>query len=728
MAIIINEEAKTFTIHTEQSTYQMKVDSYGALLHTYFGALTDGSDYSYLIVPEDRGFCGQPSDVAGNERTYSMDFYPQEYPVHGNGDYRVPCLKANLKNRVPALDLRFSSYRTSKGKYNLPGLPAMFGGEEAETLEIVLKDLFEDIYVHLYYGVFAEKNIITRAAVVENGCGEPLEIKRAMSLCLDFMDNDIEMVHFYGKHACERQFERIQLPHGLTEICSRRGASSHQHNPFVIFCGRDTTEDFGSCCGVSLLYSGSYRIQAEAGQIEGTRVVCGMDDDEFCWTLQPGECFAVPEAVFSYTEKGFAALSNGLKDAFQENLVRSVWKERKRPTLVNSWEAAYFDFNAEKLLAIAGEAAELGLDMLVLDDGWFGRRNDDNAGLGDWGVNEEKLGCSLRELVDRINKLGLKFGIWVELEMVSEDSDLYRAHPDWAMVIPGREPNRGRNQLVLDLSRAEVRQYIKDAIDHIMASANIEYIKWDMNRSIDNVYSAAAPEAPQGVVRHQYILGLYEVLEYLHGKYPEVLVEGCSGGGGRYDAGMLYYTPQIWCSDNTDAVERLKIHYGTSFGYPMASVAAHVSECPNEQNHRVTPFQTRGICAMQGAFGYEMDLCAMPQAEKDCAKEQILVYNKHYKLFQQGDYYRLTSPFENNDVTVWSYVSKDKETAVLCGVYTDLHGNAAPARAKWKGLAEGAAYEVDGRQMTGAALMHGGIVLPKPACSYDSFMIFARKI
>ncbi len=347
MAIIYNEQTKTFTIHTEKSTYQMKVDQHGMLLHTYFGAPTDESDYSYLIVPEDRGFCGQPAD-AGEDRTYSMDFYPLEYPVHGNSDFRVLCLKAGLKGRVPALDLRFFSYHISKGKYGLSGLPALFGGDEAETLEIVLKDLFEEIYVHLYYGVFEKKNVITRAAVIENRCKEPLQIKRAMSLCLDFMGNDMELVHFYGKHACERQFERVPLLHGIVEIGSRRGASSHQHNPFVVLCGKETTEDTGACCGVSLLYSGSFRIQAEAGQIEGTRLVCGMDDDEFCWTLEQGESFAVPEAVFSYTEKGFSDLSNGLKEVFHQNLIRSEWKDKKRPTLVNSWEAAYFDFNAER--------------------------------------------------------------------------------------------------------------------------------------------------------------------------------------------------------------------------------------------------------------------------------------------------------------------------------------------------------------------------------------------
>ena len=515
-----------------------------------------------------------------------------------------------------------------------------------------------------------------------------------MSLCIDFMDSDIELVHFYGKHACERQFERKELVHGITEISSKRGTSSHQHNPYVILCKNDTTEQNGVCCGISLLYSGSYQIQTEVAQIEGTRVICGIDDDEFCWTLQQGESFSTPEAVMFYTDKGFADLSNGLKKAFEENLIRSWWKDKKRPVLINNWEATYFDFNAEKLLSIAGQAAEIGLDMMVLDDGWFGKRNDDNSGLGDWYVNEQKLGCSLGELVEKINQMGLKFGIWVELEMVSEDSDLYRNHPDWAMVIPGRDPNRGRNQLVLDLSRQEVKEYIKQAIDRILKSVNVSYIKWDMNRSLDNLYSFAQPKTAQGTLRHKYILGLYEILEYVVKNYPKILIEGCSGGGGRFDAGMLYYTPQIWCSDNTDAIERLK---------------------------------TRGVCAMQGAFGYEMDLSMMSEEEKACAKEQIATYNAHYKLFQKGNYYRLSSPFRNSDFTAWSYVSEDKTSAVLSVVYTDLHGNPSPMRVKWKGLLEDAVYELNGKTYTGAALMNGGIVLPKPKCNYDSEMIFIKK-
>ena len=729
MAVRFDEKKNLFTLQTLDSTYQMKVDDHGVLLHTYYGAAADETDFSYLIGPEDRGFSGQPGDEKKN-RTYSMDYYPLEYPVQGNGDFRVKALKAGFEGEVPALDLRFVSYEQGKGKYSLPGLPALFEAEaeEAETLKITLKDRVEEIYVTLFYGIFEKKNIITRAASIENRSGKNVVLKRALSLGLDFMEGDMDLIHFYGKHAGERQFERRNLPHGITEISSSRGTSSHHHNPFVILCDRDTTEDFGNAYGISFIYSGGFRIQMEKDQVDGIRLVCGIDDEEFLWKLAPGESFVTPEAALSYSENGLTALSDQFQKAYHANLIRSPWKDKKRPTLVNNWEATYFGFDAEKLLKIAGEAADLGLDMLVLDDGWFGKRDDDNSGLGDWFVNEKKLGCTMKELVDRVNALGLKFGIWLEPEMVSEDSELYRMHPDWVLQIPGREPNRSRNQLVLDLSRKEVREYMKKFINDTLSCANISYVKWDMNRSVDNVYSAADPTLSQGAVRHKYVLGLYEVMEDMLTRHPDLLLEGCSGGGGRFDAGMLYYAPQIWCSDNTDAIERFRIHYGTSFGYPMSSVSAHVSVCPNHQNGRVTPFKTRGICAMQGSFGYELDLSKLSEEDKAEARRQITVYNENWELFQSGSYYRLNSPMENHDYTAWSYVSKDQRKASLSVIYTDLHGNPKPVRVKLKGLKKDASYDVDGTVYTGAALMRGGLLIPKPACNYDSYMVCIREI
>ena len=729
MAVRFDEKKNLFTLQTLDSTYQMKVDDHGVLLHTYYGAPADETDFSYLIGPEDRGFSGQPGDEK-KDRTYSMDYYPLEYPVQGNGDFRVKALKAGFEGEVPALDLRFVSYELEKGKYSLPGLPALFEAEvgEVETLKITLKDRLEEIYVTLFYGVFEKKNVITRAASIENRSGKNVTLKRALSLGLDFMEGDMDLIHFYGKHAGERQFERRNLPHGITEISSSRGTSSHHHNPFVILCDKDTTEDFGNAYGVSFIYSGGFKIQMEKDQVDGIRLVCGLDDEEFLWKLAPGETFVTPEAALSYSEKGLTALSDQFQKAYHANLIRSPWKDKKRPTLVNNWEATYFGFDAEKLLKIAGEAADLGLDMLVLDDGWFGKRNDDNSGLGDWFVNEKKLGCTMKELVDRVNALGLKFGIWLEPEMVSEDSDLYRTHPDWVLQIPGREPNRSRNQLVLDLSRKEVREYMKKFIDDTLSCANISYVKWDMNRSVDNVYSAADPTLSQGAIRHKYVLGLYEVMEDMLTRHPDLLLEGCSGGGGRFDAGMLYYAPQIWCSDNTDAIERLRIHYGTSFGYPMSSVFAHVSVCPNHQNGRVTPFKTRGICAMQGSFGYELDLSKLSEEDKAEARRQITVYNENWELFQSGSYYRLNSPMENHDYTAWSYVSKDQRKASLSVIYTDLHGNPKPVRVKLKGLKKDASYDVDGTVYTGTALMRGGLLIPKPSCNYDSYMVCIHEI
>ena len=729
MAVRFDEKKNLFTLQTLDSTYQMKVDDHGVLLHTYYGAPADETDFSYLIGPEDRGFSGQPGDEKKN-RTYSMDYYPLEYPVQGNGDFRVKALKAGFEGEVPALDLRFISYELEKGKYSLPGLPALFEAEagEVETLKITLKDRLEEIYVTLFYGVFEKKNVITRAASIENRSGKNVTLKRALSLGLDFMEGDMDLSHFYGKHAGERQFERRNLPHGITEISSSRGTSSHHHNPFVILCDKDTTEDFGNAYGVSFIYSGGFKIQMEKDQVDGIRLVCGLDDEEFLWKLAPGETFVTPEAALSYSEKGLTVLSDQFQKAYHANLIRSPWKDKKRPTLVNNWEATYFGFDAEKLLKIAGEAADLGLDMLVLDDGWFGKRNDDNSGLGDWFVNEKKLGCTMKELVDRVNALGLKFGIWLEPEMVSEDSDLYRTHPDWVLQIPGREPNRSRNQLVLDLSRKEVREYMKKFIDDTLSCANISYVKWDMNRSVDNVYSAADPTLSQGAIRHKYVLGLYEVMEDMLTRHTDLLLEGCSGGGGRFDAGMLYYAPQIWCSDNTDAIERLRIHYGTSFGYPMSSVSAHVSVCPNHQNGRVTPFKTRGICAMQGSFGYELDLSKLSEEDKAEARRQITVYNENWELFQSGSYYRLNSPMENHDYTAWSYVSKDQRKASLSVIYTDLHGNPKPVRVKLKGLKKDASYDVDGTVYTGAALMRGGLLIPKPSCNYDSYMVCIHEI
>lgn len=730
MGIIINKNL--FTLHTKNSTYQMKVDDKGVLLHTYYGKRTDETDYSYLISFVDRGFSGN-IPKAKDEREYSLDCIPQEFPVCGTGDYRITCLQADLGMGANDCLLLFDSYKTYHGKYHLNGLPAMFSVESdaVDTLEIVLKDCSDNFYVRLLYGVFQEYDIITRAVVIENRTEKEVSLSRVMSSCVDMNRSDLDMIHFYGRHAQERATERMPLFHGITELKSTRGTSSHHHNPFVILADKATNEDKGQCYGFSLLYSGGFHIQAEVDQIFQTRLVMGMDDFDFSWKLCPGEEFVAPEVCMCYSSEGLSKMSHNLHGAIQNHLIRGLWKDTRRPILVNNWEATYFDFNAEKLLKIAREASDLGLDMFVLDDGWFGKRNDDFSGLGDWFVNEDKLGCSLKELVDQMNEMGLLFGIWFEPEMISEDSDLYRKHPDWAMAVPGREPIRSRSQLVLDMSREDVVEYVKGRLFAIIDSANIKYIKWDMNCSLAAAYSIKLPKNRQGEMRHRYVLGLYSVLEALIERYPDLLIEGCSGGGGRFDAGMLYYTPQIWCSDNTDAIERLRIQYGTSFCYPMSTVSAHVSVCPNHQNGRVTPFKTRGICAMQGAFGYELDLAKMTDEEKLMAKEQIKTYKKLNKLVQFGDYYRITSPFENREFTAWEYADKEGKEACLSVVFTDVHGNAAPHTVKLKGLCQENQYRIwcDKEVMgdfSGAALMNGGILLPKPKENYASYQFYIK--
>lgn len=726
----INVTNQIFTLHTKNSTYQMKVDEQKILLHTYYGARTDETDYSYLIRMADRGFCG---NIPGTdrERVYSLDFLPQEFPVYGDGDYRVDCLKVDLGSGVQDGLFFFDHYQVHPGKYPLAGLPTFFSSEqsEGETLEIVLRDAKEEVYLHLFYGVFEELDIITRAAVLENRTGGDIRISRMMSACLDLGMGCYDLVHFYGKHAGERQMERSRLIHGITEFRSTRGTSSHQHNPFVILADPAATESVGECFSASLLYSGGFHIQTEVDQFNQTRLVVGMDDYDFSWKLADGEHFTTPEVCFAYSDSGFAKLSQTLHRAIVSNLIRSCWKDRVRPIVVNNWEATYFDFNQDKLLAIAKEAAKLNLDMLVLDDGWFGKREDDFSGLGDWYVNEEKLGGTLKELSEKVHAMGLSFGLWFEPEMISEDSDLYRRHPDWALAVPGRSPIRSRSQLVLDMSRKEVTDYLIERICDIVDMADIQYIKWDMNRSLMAAYSAAFPADRQGELRHRYVLGLYTVLEAVTQRFPELLMEGCSGGGGRFDTGMLYYCPQIWCSDNTDAIERLGIQYGTSFGYPLSSVSAHVSVCPNHQNHRVTPFKTRGICAMQGTFGYELDLSRMTAEEKELAAEQIAFFKEHGRLFQFGDYYRLVSPFEDKDYTVWEYADPEGKEACLSVVYTDLHANAASEIVKWKGLDPKRIYRMwlDGEAVgsfSGAALMHGGTLLPIPKQNYDSFRFY----
>lgn len=730
MGIIYCEKDRTFTLQTKETTYQMQVDQYGFLLHLYYGKKAEGC-MDYLLTYYDRGFSGNPYD-AGTDRTYSMDSLPQELSCYGNGDFRSASLMLENGDGSMSCDMRYKNYTIRDGKYSLPGLPAVYAdNEEAQTLEIVLEDPATGVEAMLLYGVLPELDIITRSVYVRNQSSEKIYVNKVMSAELDFLYGDYDLLTFYGRHAMERNLQRVPVAHGSQMIGSVRGTSSHQYNPMMILAEKDTTEDHGGCYAMSFVYSGNFQGEVLKDQYNQTRMLLGVQEECFRYPLEAGETFYAPEVILSYTDQGMNRLSQNLHSCIRHHICRGKYKTEVRPVLVNSWEAAYFDFTGETLYNLAKEARSLGIDMLVLDDGWFGKRDDDNSGLGDWYVNEKKLGETLGGLVKRVNDLGVKFGIWIEPEMISEDSDLYRAHPDWALVIPGRQPIRSRSQLVLDMSREDVTDYLTERICDIVEKADIQYIKWDMNRSLMAAYSAKLPRDRQGELRHRYVLGLYKVLEAVTQRFPELLLEGCSGGGGRFDAGMLYYCPQIWCSDNTDAIERLRIQYGTSFGYPMSSVSAHVSVCPNHQNHRVTPFKTRGICAMQGTFGYELDLSKMTDEEKKMAGEQIAFFKEHGRLFQFGDYYRLTSPFENRDYTVWEYAAQDGSEACMSVVYTDMYANAASEIVKWKGLDPKKVYQMqldgeDAGNFSGAALMHAGILLPLPEQNYDAFQIYLK--
>lgn len=738
MAILFQEEKRIFTLQTKQTTYQMKVDDFGFLLHLYYGTKVSG-DMDYLLTYYDRGFSGNPNDV-GNNRTYSMDVLPQEYPTLGTGDYRNSALVLRGHDESECCDLRYAGYEIREGKYELEGLPAVYAGEkEAQTLKIVLEDNVSRVRVQLLYGVLEDEDIITRSVKITNYGTACVVVEKAASACLDFITGQYDLLSFYGRHTMERNLQRIRIGHGSHSIGSRRGTSSHQYNPAVIVAEKNTTENTGDCYGMVFVYSGNFLCEAEQDQFDQTRVLMGLQSDLFHYPLESGQTLEIPETIMCYSDRGFGDLSVKYHRCIRNHICNGARSRRTtgmqgngssetgfvpRPVLVNSWEAAYFNFTGETIVELAREAAGLGIDMVVMDDGWFGKREDDNSGLGDWQVNEKKLGCSLSELVRRVNAEGVKFGIWIEPEMISEDSDLYREHPDWAMQNPGRNPARGRNQLVLDFSREDVREHIFDQICRVLDQGNIEYIKWDMNRSVTDFYSV---ENRQGRVSYDFVTGLYDFMEKLLARYPKLMIEGCSGGGGRFDAGMMYYTPQIWCSDNTDALDRLRIQYGTSFFYPMSTVSAHVSAVPNHQTGRITSLRTRGIVAMTGAFGYELSLSRLSAEEKGEIREQIRQYKEFEPLISTGDYYRLSNPFED-DCAAWMFVSADRKHILLHVVILENHGNMTVNYVRLKELLPDAVYEeaASGKCYCGSALMQAGIPIPVEMGDYRAYQFVFR--
>lgn len=720
MAITFNETTRIFTLTTAHTTYQMQADAQGYLLHLYYGARTAG-EMDYLLNYGDRGFSGNPNS-AGSDRTYSLDALPQEYPSLGTGDFRNYALNIENADGSQCCNPVYITHEIAAGKYTLKGLPFVRAEEnEAETLKIILEDPVTKVELHLLYGVLEKEDIITRSVIIKNAGKAPVTVKKAQSACLDFLHGDYDLIKFYGRHAMERNMERMPVSHESTRIGSRRGTSSHQYNPGVILAGKNTNEDSGSCYGMLFVYSGNFLVEAEKDQYDQTRIQMGLTDELFAYPLEAGAEFIAPEVILSYTNKGLSRLSQQYHHCVMNHICQGKYVHANRPVLINSWEAAYFDFTGDTIVELAKEAKALGIDMVVMDDGWFGKRNDDNSSLGDWYVNEEKLGGTLTKLIERVNAEGVKFGIWIEPEMVSEDSDLYREHPEWAITIPGRKPVRSRNQLVLDFSRKEVRDEIFKRICAVLDQGNVEYIKWDMNRSLADIY------APN--VTYDYVLGVYDFLEKLTNRYPDILIEGCSGGGGRFDAGMLYYTPQIWCSDNTDAINRTRIQYGTSFFYPVAAMGSHVSAVPNHQTGRVTSMHTRGVAAMSGTFGYELNPALLNAKEKAEIRAQLAQYREYQELIREGDYYRLSNPFQDN-FAAWMVVSDDRSKALVSVIRLTAEANPPAAYVTLKGMEEDAFYreKTTGKVYPGAALMEAGILLPAAVSEYEAYQIELERV
>jgi alpha-galactosidase len=706
----------------------MKVGNLNYLNHLYYGPSLNDADLSYQIMQYDRGFSGNPYD-SRNERTFSLDAQPQEFTTQQQGDFRINSIEVVNSDGSYSFNGRVKSYQIYDGKYELKGLPTCFVKEDdhVQTLEIVLEDAATKVQVVLLYSVFEEADIITRAVKVRNAGEGKIRLKKIMSACVDYINgSSLDVINLPGRYGQERQVERQQLTHHVHTIQSVRGTSSHQENPFVILCDHAATEDAGSCYGFTLMYSGNFLAEVEIDQYDQTRMLMGINSKQFDYAVAAGEEFVAPEVIMTYTDKGLTKLSHLYHDFFRTNLCKSKFvSEVQRPILINTWEAAFFQFDDKKLVEIAKAAKQMGVDLLVMDDGWFGKRDDDNAGLGDWVVNPNKIKCGLDELVKQVNDLGMKFGIWFEPEMVSEDSDLYRAHPDWVMQIPGRQAVRSRNQLVLDLTRKDVQDYLIESVNKILDSANIYYMKWDINRSLTDIWSNALPGERQGEVYHRYILGLYRVMDGIIKTHPDILFEGCSGGGGRYDPAMLTYYPQYWVSDNTKPIDRLRLHYGTSFLYPVSSMGAHVSD-----SSPFVPLETKAVISMCGTFGYELDATHLSQEEIDICKKQSDLFRKYYPIIFFGDYYRLTNPFALGNFTAWMSVSKDKKQALLSVVVTNLTVNGPQEYVRAKGLEPMRKYRVNGGELvlSGSALMNAGLPIPREVPEYTSFQFHLEEV
>ncbi len=712
MGIIYDEEKRIFKLDTPHTSYVMGVeDDFGYLLHYYYGPRLRDMDVAYLARTAEPPYT--PARNARDKLSF-LDAAPFEYPTGGAGDFREPCLEVRTAAGHDAVEAGYCRHSIRRGKRALPGLPATFGGEaDCTALTVTLADDVLGLEIEQEYTVFEDLDAITRSVRVRNtGAKEPVVyLTKALSACLDMDDRGFDMLTLHGSWARERIIQRRSLGKGRQGVFSERGETSHQEHPFLALLSPDATQTGGEVYAMHLVWSGNFEAQAGVDQFDQVRAVMGVSPGHFCWKLAAGESFQAPEAVMVYSDRGLGAMTRTFHDLYRNHLIRGQWKDKMRPVLLNSWEGAYFDFDTEKLLAMARAGGALGIEMLVMDDGWFGDRYDDNRALGDWFVNEKKLPGGLKRLADELNAMGMKLGIWMEPEMVSPDSDLYRAHPDWAIQVPGRTAGLCRNQYVLDLTRREVLEYVWERIEAILTSANIEYVKWDMNRQLADLGSFGLDSDRQGELSYRYVLAVYELQERLCRRFPHILLENCSGGGARYDPGMLYYSPQIWCSDDTDAIERLAIQEGTALIYPLSTMGAHVSACPNHTVGRTTPFETRGHVALAGTFGYELDTTRLTEEERSLIPGQVALYHRFNDLIRQGDYYRLASWRENHAFDCWQVVSKDKSTALVTYVQVLAGANRHSRHVRLQGLDGGARYRIEGTDQVfgGDVLMYGGL-------------------
>ncbi len=726
MAIYFHEETKTFYLEGKDISYVFGINETNFPEHFYFGSRIGRDDMRYALA--NGGDCAETA-VPGCLKPWRTNYnnYWAEISTYGSGDYHEPSLQILFPNGSRLNEFLYDSHEILSEKPAIPGMPSLKGGE---TLRLNLKDKNSEMRVALYYTVYEDVSILCRRMEVINGTAEDVKLLRAYSFTLELPRMDYDLLTLEGAWARERAVERYPLHHGISMIDSKSGASSHKLNPFMAILDKNTDEFHGQAIGVNLVYSASHVLKADVGSRGTTRIMGGINDFDFSWTLGAGETFATPEVVIAYSENGIGEMSRTYHDAYRKYMINPRYVQAHRPVVINNWEATYFDFNNKRLMDIIDVVKGSGIDTFVLDDGWFGKRDSDHSGLGDWKVNTVKLEGGLKTIIDYCHQSGLKFGLWFEPEMISPDSDLYREHPDWAIQVPDVVPALGRFQLVLDITRDEIRDYVVESVSEILRTHEIDYVKWDFNRNLTENYSRALPPERQQEYHHRYALALYDICERLVNGFPHIFFEGCAGGGGRYDPAMMYYFPQIWLSDDTDAVMRTQIQYGTSICYPLSVMSCHTSICPNHQTGRTTPFKSRADIAHLGATGYELDTKQMTEAEVAEVSEQIKDYHEMEDLILQGDLYRFESPFESNYFG-FAVVAKDKSEAHITVMRTLCRPNDEVKRIYPKGLDENAVYEVrelKGRRLHGSTIMRRGIVIPFKPEDFATFVYHLKKV